>query len=73
MKFSTWYYPSEEAPIEPQRKALLDGEVSAAMGDKIVRTGMQEEGLLDYDENCDDSEFLVRRRNFVRCCCTRCN
>lgn len=56
--FSAWYYPPDKAFIVPQRKVLLGAEVSAAMGDEIVRFGMHEEGL-DSDEHCDESDFLV--------------
>lgn len=62
-KFSAWYCPPDATRIPPQRKAFLDGEVSAAMRDEIVRLGMVQEGMLVSAEpggSCDVSDFVVR-------------
>lgn len=67
-KFSSWYYLAEDKFIAPQRKALLEGEAVAAMGDKTVRIDMQREGMLESDGGgcCDQSDFLVRKQKTKR-------
>lgn len=69
-KFSAWYYNPEATRVSPHRKAFLEGEVTAAMGDEIVRLGMESEGMLEEEggddvngcRGCDVSDFLVRRQ-----------
>lgn len=75
-KFSAWYCPDlGSTRIAPQRRALLDGEVSQAMADETVRLGMQKEGMLEPPPSepdaaardckvcCDVSDFLVREKS----------
>lgn len=78
-KFSAWYCPDPGATrVAPQRRALLDDEVSTAMADETVRLGMQKEGMLksspsapeagdrDCSGCCDVSDFLVRNTKNTR-------
>lgn len=75
-KFSAWYCPDPGSTrIAPQRRALLDGELSQAMADETVRLGMQKEGMLEPPPSepdaaardckvcCDVSDFLVREKS----------
>lgn len=68
-KFSSWYYLARDEVIAPHRRVLLEGEAIAAMGDKLIRIGMQHEGMLESDGGggCDQSDFLVRKIPKKRC------